>query len=98
MKLAMSTYKILDCDIHDHLELACMRSYSLLIELTDKETVTGTALNIETRQDKAEYLILKLKQDQRHQPKTISIRLDQIAAFTPISKDASFGKIEVQTI
>ncbi|MPY25579.1 transcriptional antiterminator [Shewanella psychropiezotolerans] len=92
----MSTYKILDCGIHDYLELACMRSYSLVIELTGKKTITGTALNIETRRDKSEYLMIKLKQDQGQELKTISIRLDQIVAFTPISKDASFEKIEVQ--
>ncbi|AQS38374.1 transcriptional antiterminator, Rof [Shewanella psychrophila] len=86
----MSTYKILDCGIHDHLELACIRSYPLSLELKDQKSVTGTPLNIETRQDKSEYLILQQELE------TISIRLDQIIAFTPLTQNASFGRIIVK--
>lgn len=80
-------YLPIACDIHDYLEIACLRNYHLRIELGDGSSLRGRALATETRADKSEWLQL----DDRG--RRFSVRLDQIMAFTPLESNAEFGRI-----
>ncbi len=53
------------CDIYDHFEIACMRRSRICLELHNGSTLVGTAVNLETR-DQKEFLILDTDGSQRH--------------------------------
>ena len=51
--------KIIKCDLHDHFEIACMRKSKLTLELSNGETVSGIAIDLEVKKG-IENLILKV--------------------------------------
>ena len=83
----MDNYRVVSCEYHDHIELACIRNYPLKIELTDNTICHGKALTTETRADKSEWLVIETTTQKR------SIRLDHITAITPEVEGAMFGRI-----
>ena len=84
----MEPYRIIDCHVHDHLELACIRGYQLLIE-TSKGDITGTAITLTTKADKSEYLTVRNEAGEQ------AIRLDHILAITPLSQGATFDRVVI---
>lgn len=87
----MSDYKMIPCEHYDYLELACLRGYRLKIELIDGTECQGQAITTQTRADKTEWLIIQEQQT------TQSLRLDQIAAITPLEPNAEFGRVLIAT-
>jgi Rho-binding antiterminator len=85
----MQPYQIINCHSYDYLELACIRGYSIIIELKQSPQITAQAITLETKTDKTEWLIVK------YAGKLESIRLDQIIAITPTDTDASFQRIKI---
>ncbi|HAY93320.1 MULTISPECIES: Rho-binding antiterminator [unclassified Shewanella] len=83
----MSDYKMIPCAHYDYLELACLRGYQLNIELIDGTQCQGQAITTQTRADKTEWLIIQLQQTKQ------SLRLDHIAAITPLEPNAEFGRV-----
>lgn len=83
----MPTYQPLNCDLHDYLEIACLRGYQLDIELIDGERLIARAVTTRTSADKEEFLAVELAGAQRE------IRLDHLLAITPKEADAEFGRI-----
>jgi Rho-binding antiterminator len=80
-------YQPLACDLYDHLEIACMHRYRLLIELADGNSLLGQALTTETTASKKEYLhVLTSSGEQR-------LRLDRLLAITPQDAGARFGRV-----
>lgn len=47
------------CDLHDHLEVACVYRYRLQIALTDHTNLVAQARTTLTDSDKTEYLIVE---------------------------------------
>ena len=85
----MSTYRPLDCDLYDYLELACLHGYRLQIELVEGPSFVARALDTRTAPSKEEFLLLQTEDGQRE------VRLDQLRAITPLDPDASFGRVEL---
>jgi len=86
----MNAYQPLDCDLHDYLEIACLRGYRLLVELIDGESLTAKALTTRTSSDKEEFLCVETADGQQE------IRLDQLLAVTPLDDHAQFGRVVFQ--
>lgn len=87
----MSDYKMIPCEHYDYLELACLRGYQLKIELIDGTQCQGRAITTQTRADKTEWLIIQEQQTRQ------SVRLDQIAAITPLDPNAEFARVLIAT-
>lgn len=82
-------YQPIDCDIYDYLEIACMRAYTLHLELSDGRVLDATAQTTVIDRDKNEWLQVIYNNTAER------IRLDHICAFVPMEDNASFGRIEI---
>ncbi len=80
----MSTPTPISCDIHDHLELACMRGYELEIQLHDGSLVTGRATTTRTSPEKVEYLVVTAD----NQPQDVPMH--EMARLRVLTPGASF--------
>ncbi|KPN76719.1 MULTISPECIES: Rho-binding antiterminator [Shewanella] len=85
----MSDYKMIPCAHYDYLELACLRSYWLKIELQDGSQCQARAITTQTHADKTEWLVVE------HQAGQQILRLDSIIAITPTDPHASFGRVMI---
>lgn len=83
----MNAYQPLNCDLHDYLEIVCLRGYRLDIELNDGTRLVAKALTTRTSSDKEEFLLIETADGQQQ------IRLDQLLAVTPLDEHAQFGRI-----
>ena len=81
------SYRALDCDLHDYLEIACLYRYWLHIELLDGAPFEAEAVTTETTPDKEEFLVVQVE-GARHR-----IRQDRLRAITPRNSWARFGRI-----
>ncbi|MEM1437809.1 MAG: Rho-binding antiterminator [Pseudomonadota bacterium] len=84
----MTTPTPIACDLHDHIEVACLYRYELEVHLADGTVVTGRALTTQTRRDKTEHLILGTNEDSRPVPLHDIRRIDVTtpgARFTSLS-------------
>lgn len=85
----MREYQPLNCDLHDYLEIACLRGYRLDIELIDGGRLVAKALTTRTSTDKEEFLCLEAVDG------PLEIRLDQLLAITPLEANAQFARVEM---
>lgn len=85
----MTAYQPLNCDLHDFLEIACMRGYRLQVELLEGQGFVARALDMLTAASKKEFLVLQGDTGRQE------IRLDRLLAITPLDAGASFGRIEL---
>ena len=83
----MTRYQPLNCDLHDYLEIACLRGYQLDIELVDGQRLMARAVTTRTSSDKEEFLVIEQQGAQQE------IRLDQLLAITPQEDNAEFGRV-----
>ncbi|MCU0071288.1 Rho-binding antiterminator [Pseudomonas koreensis] len=83
----MTRYQPLNCDLHDYLEIACLRGYQLDIELVDGHRLMARAVTTRTSSDKEEFLVIEQHGAQQE------IRLDQLLAITPQEANAEFGRV-----
>ncbi|MEX1214512.1 Rho-binding antiterminator [Saccharospirillum sp.] len=83
----MAAYQILDCDLHDYLEIACMHRYDLLVELLSGGQFNARALTTYTAKGKGEYLVLEADAGQQE------VRIDRLLAITPLNPKACFGRV-----
>jgi Rho-binding antiterminator len=83
----MTRYQPLNCDLHDYLEIACLRGYQLDIELIDGQRLMARAVTTRTSSDKEEFLVIEQLGAQQ------DIRLDQLLAITPQETNAEFGRV-----
>jgi Rho-binding antiterminator len=83
----MNVYQPMNCDLHDYLEIACMHSYRLDIELKDGAVFQAKALTTRTSSDKEEFLVVETADGQQE------IRLDQLLAITPLDAHAQFRRV-----
>lgn len=83
-------YQPMPCDLHDHLELACIAKAELKLELRDGEVVIATPITTHSEADKTEWLECSLSDSSRRR-----IRLDWIKAFEPTKQKCLFQRIEL---
>lgn len=83
----MTRYQPLNCDLHDYLEIACLRGYQLEIELIDGQRLMARAITTRTSSDKEEFMVIEQAGTQHE------IRLDQLLAITPQATNAEFGRV-----
>ncbi|MDD1136599.1 Rho-binding antiterminator [Pseudomonas sp. TNT2022 ID233] len=83
----MTRYQPLNCDLHDYLEIACLRGYQLDIELIDSQRLIARAVTTRTSSEKEEFLVIEQQGAQQE------IRLDQLLAITPQEANAEFGRV-----
>lgn len=83
----MTRYQPLNCDLHDYLEIACLRGYQLDIELVDGQRLMARAVTTRTSSDKEEFLLIEQQGAQQE------IRLDQLLAITPQDANAEFDRV-----
>ncbi|WP_426204274.1 Rho-binding antiterminator [Pseudomonas sp. TWP3-1] len=83
----MTRYQPLNCDLHDYLEIACLRGYQLGIELIDGQRLVARALTTRTSREKEEFMRVE------HAGVQQDIRLDQLLAITPQNAHAQFARI-----
>jgi Rho-binding antiterminator len=81
-----SDYTPIDCDLHDYVEIACMRRYRVRISTAD-EVMVGIARTTLTDADKQEWLVVD------HGGASHKIRLDKIRSLEPLDHDAQFALI-----
>lgn len=73
------TQPIIDCDVHDLIEIICMRRYEVRLLLQDGSTLQGLASTTVARQG-AEYLQL---QQQQQTVETPLLQISRIDVLTP---------------
>jgi len=83
----MEPYRAISCDLHDHLEIACLRRLRLQVELTDGTQVEGRALTTVSTPAKEEFLRLESADGVR------DLRLDQLHAITALDDESGFGRV-----
>ncbi|MCS4231327.1 Rof transcriptional antiterminator [Stenotrophomonas maltophilia] len=83
----MEAYRPISCDLHDHLEIACLRRLRLQVELTDGTQVEGRALTTVSTPAKEEFLRLESADGVR------DLRLDQLHAITALDDETGFGRV-----
>jgi Rho-binding antiterminator len=73
---------VIACDIHDHIEIICMRRYPVILHLLDSAQVPGVARDIRSAAQQ-EYLLLDQKGVNIEVPLLQIERLEVLAANAP---------------
>lgn len=92
----MSGYQPLDCDLHDYLEIACLKGYQLNMVLTDGATFVAKALTTKTEANKEEFLVVETSSEEGGVNRC-EIRLDRIRRIAPVDSHADFGVVDFTT-
>lgn len=79
-------YEPIECDLHDHVEIACLYGYRLLIELVDGSSFKATAVTTRNTKEE-EFLVLRESEAQGE------VRLDQLLAITALDENAKFSRV-----
>lgn len=82
----MSDYEPIACELHDYVEIACLRGYRLLVELTDGNRFEAKAVTTRNTREE-EFLVLAESTAQSE------VRLDRLLAITPLDAGATFSRI-----
>lgn len=71
-------HKIMDCDQHDYIEIACMRRYLITWVLRDGQTLIATPITTRTAADKTEWLTVQTATGEQ-----IELALHSLLSMTP---------------
>jgi len=82
----MTQCKLIDCELHDYLEIACMYGYRVKLDLKDGQGLEGKAIDLITTTEKREFLLLDDGQKQL-------IELTQLVKMTTLTPNASFKEV-----
>ncbi|MEC4750615.1 Rho-binding antiterminator [Methylomicrobium sp. Wu6] len=82
----MTQCKLIACELHDYLEIACMYGYRVKLELKDGQSLEGNAIDLITTTEKREFLLLDDGQKQL-------IELTQLIKMTTLTPNASFKEV-----
>ena len=86
----VSVTKILSCDLHDYLEIACMYAYQVELELNEGQKCTGKPLTTITSEQK-EYLLFR---SDTAPDKELKLGVLEIKSMRVLSKNARFKFVE----
>lgn len=85
----MSKPPLLDCNLHDYLEIACLFRYQVRLIMTDHSVVEGKAINTGSSEGE-EYLELLVAGE------TLTLPVHQLASITALTQGARFGEIRLR--
>lgn len=88
----MTTYQPVDCDLHDFLEIACLKGYQLNIVLVDGTAIVAKAVNTKATNGE-EFLIVESGSEPELSERS-EIRLDRIRRISPVDSGAEFGVVD----
>ncbi|SFM08216.1 transcriptional antiterminator, Rof [Nitrosomonas nitrosa] len=77
------TQPIIDCELHDYIEVACMYGYQVRLVLKNQQIIEGQAKDIVTTAEKREFLVIENEQG-RQQVELIT--LDKMQVLTTNAK------------
>lgn len=77
------TQPIIDCELHDYIEVACMYGYQVRLVLKNQQIIEGQAKDIVTTAEKREFLVIENEQG-RQQVELIT--LDKMQVLTANAK------------
>ncbi|MDM7862087.1 Rho-binding antiterminator [Alteromonas sp. ASW11-36] len=80
------------CQIHDYFEAACVRNYTLDVEIYSAQRITAKAVDIRYDKDKNEYLVLATLGRQKF------IKLTDIRSVSVLDSDADFSEIPINDL
>jgi Rho-binding antiterminator len=78
----------ISCDLHDYIEVACMRNYRVELVLKGGEVIEGKALDVITSPEKQEFLIIDIGGEKQQ------IELNQLHKMIALTPNASFNEVE----
>jgi Rho-binding antiterminator len=78
----------ISCDLHDYIEVACMRNYRVELVLKGGEVIVGKALDVITSPEKQEFLIIDNGGEKQQ------IELTQLHKMIALTPNASFNEVE----
>ncbi len=77
---------VIDCELHDFVEVACMYRYQLKLILKDGQVIEGKAIDIANTPDKRECLVIE--NDARQQ-----VDLTLLAKMEVLTPNAKFREV-----
>jgi len=86
---ATKDYHPVDCGLYDHLEVACMHGYEVMLTLRSGKTDQGIAVTVEARGG-GEFLTLEVNQNKRE------YRLDELRSLRVVSSPRTFDEISFE--
>ena len=78
---------IINCELHDYLEIACLYHYRVKLTLKNQQVIEGNALDVFTSAEKREYLLIQTEQEQQ------SIELNQLSKMQVLTAHAKFKQV-----
>lgn len=84
----MDEYIPIHCDLHDHVEIACLYRYRLRLATSGDRIMVGEARTTETDRDKQEWLLIETKEGDAR------IRLDEIRIMQALTPGARFDQVD----
>ncbi|GAA3930972.1 Rho-binding antiterminator [Litoribacillus peritrichatus] len=80
--------KLLQCDLHDYLEIACMYQYRVELELLSGQRIVGTPKTTKTSSEKREFLVF-IREDKT----PIEIETSELSSMTVLTRGAKFERV-----
>lgn len=77
------TQQLIECELHDYIEVACMYGYQVRLILKDQQVLEGKAKDIVTTAEKREYLLID--SDEGSQQVEL-VQLEKLQVLTPNAK------------
>ncbi|SDY32347.1 Rho-binding antiterminator [Nitrosomonas sp. Nm33] len=74
------TQQIIECELHDYIEVACMYGYRVKLILKNQQVFEGKAKDIVTTAEKREFLIIDNEQGSQQ---VELIQLEKMQVLTP---------------
>jgi Rho-binding antiterminator len=74
------TQQLIECELHDYIEVACMYGYQVRLILKNQQTFEGKAKDIVTNTEKREFLVIENAQGSQH---VELILLEKMQVLTP---------------
>ena len=81
------TQQIIDCELHDYIEVACMYSYQVRLILKNQQIFEGKAKDIVTTAEKREFLIIDNEQGSQE------VELIQLKKMQILTPNAQFKEV-----
>ncbi len=79
--------RILSCELHDYLEIACLYGYRVRLTLKNHQAIEGKALDTLSTAEKREYLLIDTGHGQQR------IELNQLAKMQVLTPNAKFKDV-----
>lgn len=82
--------KVLNCDLHDYLEIICMFHYQVKLTMQDGSNMVGEAVDIASKNQK-EWLTLRLAKNE-----LVDIEVDKIMHIAVLTERARFKEVSLR--